>query len=61
MRHLNGKFQSPRSGKFVSNEDHGENRDRYTVEFQSPRSGKFVSNDMKEQRDRYAGNKVSIP
>ena len=39
-------FQSPRSGKFVSNLK--ECADFYSVEreFQSPRSGEFVSNNI---------------
>ena len=40
------KFQSPRSGKFVSNNKlrNKELLSQPNVKFQSPRSGKFVSN-----------------
>ena len=39
-------FQSPRSGKFVSNSSK-EIAELFTTLFQSPRSGKFVSNSPK--------------
>ena len=39
------RFQSPRSGKFVSNQKEWDSIEIDTdVMFQSPRSGKFVSN-----------------
>ena len=42
-------FQSPRSGKFVSNSlSVPKIMTTVTVVFQSPRSGKFVSNVLKE-------------
>ena len=37
-------FQSPRSGKFVSNSKLNEIEKMISQEFQSPRSGNFVSN-----------------
>ena len=40
-------FQSPRSGKFESNEDTFEDIKEDVKEFQSPRSGKFESNSLK--------------
>ena len=40
-------FQSPRSGKFESNEDTFEDIKEDVKEFQSPRSGKFESNGTK--------------
>ena len=44
MPSLNELFQSPRSGKFVSDIlGHRENRHTQGIKFQSPRSGKFVS------------------
>ena len=36
-------FQSPRSGKFVSNWVTNDHTDQCQMAFQSPRSGKFVS------------------
>ena len=43
------KFQSPRSGKFVSNGIASNNLVIKIGEFQSPRSGKFVSNTVKRR------------
>ena len=43
------KFQSPRSGKFVSNEETEESTVADDFMFQSPRSGKFVSNTSKQE------------
>ena len=40
-------FQSPRSGKFVSNLEFYPMPERTIPRFQSPRSGKFVSNSPK--------------
>ena len=42
-------FQSPRSGKFESNQDfaHLTDEQKETAKFQSPRSGKFESNGAK--------------
>ena len=40
-------FQSPRSGKFVSNKIDFIEEQAEAEEFQSPRSGKFVSNSPK--------------
>ena len=55
------RFQSPRSGKFVSNVCR--ERLRYsTTSFQSPRSGKFVSN-IAEVANQYLrkGSKFQSP
>ena len=58
------KFQSPRSGKFVSDD----NKEFFIIEkpkmrFQSPRSGKFVSHDSYYKLLDWAKRKfdVSIP
>ena len=54
------RFQSPRSGKFVSNEYYDGYGSQEWEGFQSPRSGKFVSNSI--ERPIYGeGNTVSIP
>ena len=55
------KFQSPRSGKFVSNDFDWDMECKGVYQFQSPRSGKFVSDVPKrclQQSKRY---NVSIP
>ena len=57
MRSINGltffvrvkKFQSPRSGKFVSDEENKMTLEEKIELFQSPRSGEFVSNKPWEQ------------
>ena len=53
-------FQSPRSGKFVSNITMS-NFIEETLEFQSPRSGKFVSNIAEDKNPLVEQYLVSIP
>ena len=55
-------FQSPKSGKFESNELADESLDSLINElFQSPRSGKFESNKTNTKENKMANLKVSIP
>ena len=54
------KFQSPRSGKFVSDAINEKLQKKLNT-FQSPRSGKFVSDKMKQVRLTDITNIVSIP
>ena len=53
-------FQSPRSGKFVSNKYTNNNGAQVEEVFQSPRSGKFVSNNDDDDNVRTEAS-VSIP
>ena len=55
-------FQSPRSGKFVSNKNGAKAVIfRPGIKFQSPRSGKFVSDILKENDQDFEWYPVSIP
>ena len=47
MRTFGKSFQSPKSGKFESNELLQLDMDSRTAMFQSPKSGKFESNSLK--------------
>ena len=53
-------FQSPRSGKFESNEKLNQIVDNAKLSFQSPRSGKFESNKA-GSNTMYCNKPVSIP
>ena len=55
-------FQSPRSGKFVSDETLEAIAQKEVKElFQSPRSGKFVSDIIFFLKDKKMSKNVSIP
>ena len=57
---LENMFQSPRSGKFVSN-PRGNFSNFMREMFQSPRSGKFVSNSESGEAPIELAELVSIP
>ncbi len=63
-RQLVPLFQSPRSGKFVSDyidDDEFTDVVQTRPKFQSPRSGKFVSDFYKCSTSTYSNGDVSIP